>query len=125
MFKDTKKELERLEQQLLAVSSPDPDDQEFDDSPEDFYDEFDDDGIVDDELSAMLGTPRKSGSNREFSRRSAGFEEFDDAYEMDRSRYVPAPRKKSPVGMVLVAILELAVAIGLILWWAQHLGWLK
>ena len=130
MFDNPKKELERLEQQLLAASKRTPEDDEFDDLQDEFYDEADDDGIYDDELSAMLSG--KSYVNfddrraaQDFSRRSAGFDADMEDYELERDRYVPAPKKKSNAGMVLVAVLELAVAIGLILWWAQHLGWLK
>ena len=130
MFDDPKKELERLEQQLLAAARPEPEDEEFDDLQEEYYDDYEEDEDCDEELLAMLSGTRKVNFDerrkaQKLSRRSAGFDADLEEYEMERDRYVPAPKKKSLAGMVFVAVLELAVAIGLILWWAQHLGWLK
>ena len=128
MFDNPKKELERLEQQLLAVSDPDPEEDEFDELLEEFYDDAEDEDIDDDELSALLNGPRSTDFDdrraaQKFSSRSAGFD--DEEYEMERDRYVPVPKKKRVGGLVFVSILELALTIGLILWWAQHLGWLE
>ena len=130
MFDNPKKELERLEQQLLAVTKQAPNDEEFDDLQEELIGEFEEDELFDDELDAILnGAGRDHFDNRraaqEFARRSAGFDADPEEDELERDRYVPAPRKKNNGALVLVAVLELAVAIGLILWWAQHLGWLK
>ena len=131
MFDNPKKELERLEQQLLAASKRAPKNQEFDDLEDEPVDEFEEDELFDDELDAILnGADSGHFDNRhaaqEFTRRSAGFDaDLEEDDELERERYVPAPRKKSNAGMVFVAVLELALAIGLILWWAQHLGWLK
>ena len=102
MFDNPKKELERLEQQLLAVEAPGEED--FDVLP-------DADDIPDDTLHTMLN------DDRAFSRRSAGFDIPDDTYEMDTDRYVPAPRKKRRGGLLLFACLVLA----LIAW---RMGWL-
>lgn len=130
MFDNPKKELERLEQQLLAANKSAPDEEEFDDPEDVLIDEYEEDDIFDDELDALLnGSGRvhfdKRRAAQDFSRRSAGFDAGFEEDELERDRYVPAPRKKSNAGMVIIAVLELAVAIGLILWWAQHLGWLE
>ena len=127
MFDNPKKELERLEQQLLAAETADLEDPAPDD--EELYDEFEADEVYDDELQALLDpdisadwTRRREAQS--FSSRAAGFDDADD-YEMDDGRYVPAPKKKSLIGWLLVALLELGLAAGLILWWLNHLGWLK
>ena len=127
MFDNPKKELERLEQQLLAVEKTDFEEPAPDD--EELYDEFEADEVYDDELQALLDpdisadwTRRREAQS--FSSRAAGFDDADD-YEMDDGRYVAAPKKKSLIGWLLVALLELGLAAGLILWWLNHLGWLK
>ena len=127
MFDNPKKELERLEQQLLAVEKTDFEEPAPDD--EELYDEFEADEVYDDELQALLDpdisadwTRRREAQS--FSGRAAGFDDADD-YEMDDGRYVPAPKKKSLIGWLPVALLELGLTAGLILWWLNHLGWLK
>ena len=127
MFDNPKKELERLEQQLLAVEKTDFEEPAPDD--EELYDEFEADEVYDDELQALLDpdisadwTRRREAQS--FSSRAAGFDDADD-YKMDDGRYVPAPKKKSLIGWLLVALLELGLAAGLILWWLNHLEWLK
>ena len=126
MFDNPKKELERLEQQLLAAEKADFEESAPDD---DFFEEFDTDEVYDDELQALLDHDMTDEWDRRrneesFSKRSAGFDDMED-YEMNSDRYVPAPKKKSLVGWLLVALLELGLAAGLILWWLNHLGWLK
>ena len=101
MFDNPKKELELLEQQLLAAEEPDA--ENFDDFSDEIYDEID------------------LEEARAFSRRSAGFDSEDDLYEMDSRRYVPVPRKKGIGGLVFVSFLELLVAAGLIAWWLRRL----
>ena len=132
MFDNPKKELERLEQQLLAAETADledpaPDDEEL--YNEELYDEFDIDEAYDDELQGLFCDDvsadwQRRREEQSFSARSAGFDDADD-YEMDTGRYVPAPKKKSLIGWLLVSLLELGLAAGLILWWLNHLGWLK
>ena len=112
MFDNPKKELERLEQQLLAAERSEPE-ADYSDVP---YEQPAVDEVLDDALYAALY------DDREFSRRSAGFDIPDEDYEMDTDRYVPAPKKKGIGGLVLIAILELILAFALIAWW---LGWLS
>ena len=97
MFDNPKKELERLEQELLAVeaSEEEPD-----------FDEFSDEEYED--------LPEE----RDFFRRSAGFDIPDGSYSMDSSRYVPAPKKKRRGGLLLIA----CVIAALIAW---RMGWLS
>jgi len=102
MFDNPKKELERLEQQLLAAEESAAED--LDGFSDEIYDEID------------------IEESYELSRRSAGFDIQDDLYEMDASRYVPAPKKKGIGGLLLIAILELGLAVALIAWW---MGWLS
>ena len=110
MFDNPKKELERLEQQLLAA--------EADDEAEDAFcnEEYDE------ALDLLLDEPSYEDDDRGFSRRAAGFDIDDTPYEMDSDRYVPAPKKKGIGGLLFIAILELLAAAGLIGWW---LGWFQ
>ena len=109
MFDDPKKALERLQEELLAAESHDP----AEDFEDEIFDSSQQDELLDDELYAVLYDDRK------LSRRSAGFEED---YEMNSDRYVPAPKKKGIGGMIFLAFLELLLAIVLFAWWQ---GWLS
>ena len=95
MFDNPKKELERLEQQLLAAEAGDAQEDDFDSSYDDRYD----------------GLPEVKG-------RAAGFDAED--YVMDDDRYVPAPRKKRAGGLLLIVFLAL-VAAGLLVF--RRMGW--
>ena len=109
MFDNPKKELERLQEQLLAAEAGA--EEEYDTLSDDYCSDSDADDILDDSLYAALY------DDQTFSRRSAGFDIPDDTYEMDTDRYVPAPRKKRRGGLLLFACLVLA----LIAW---RMGWL-
>ncbi len=91
MFDNPKKELERLEQQLLAAEQRDALEEEenlFLEDTDDFYDDL--------------------------SSRSTGFG-IDEEYIMDTDRYVPAKRK-SMGGLVFFALLLAVSATALALW---------
>ena len=110
MFDNPKKELERLEQQLLAAETDygefeeaeDEESEEFDRVYADIYDEFgrEEPYEMDEELQSMFS-------------RSAGYEE---TCVMDEDRYVPA-RKKSFRGLVTVAILLPLTVIAFVVWY--------
>ena len=118
MFDDPKKKLQWLEQQLLAAElgeedepiedeEEEPDDREFDRLYDDIYNEFgrEEPCEMDDELRSMMD-------------RSAGYEE---EYEMDEDRYVPA-RKKRGFGRLVFFALTLPLAIiALVLWYLGRL----
>ena len=99
MFDNPKKELERLEQQLLAVEA----------SEEAAFDEFSDEADDIDTIYEDLA----------FSNRSAGFNTQKNSYTMESSRYVPVPAKKRKGGWLLIVCLAI---IGLIIW---RMGWLS
>ena len=107
MFDNPKKELERLEQQLLAVDTSD-EKAVFDEFDEDtavhsFFAETDDiDAICDDLI---------------FSERSAGFDAPVKSHVMDTDRYVAVPKKKRKGGWLLIVCLIVAVI-------AWRMGWL-
>ena len=132
MFDNPKKELERLEQQLLAAEMDIDEEveEEFDDLYEDIYDEFGEEAPydVDDELESLLnGTelPIRNYSNnygapeRELYDRAAGFdtEIEEEEYHMDESRYAAPPKKKGFRGLVIFTLLQAIVIIALALWW--------
>ena len=115
MFDNPKKELERLEQQLLAAESYD-EEEDYED-PDDLYDDtedFDENESFDPELDALLngGSHVFDTTERDISRRAAG---FDADYEMDTDRYVPAPRKKN-TGLIIFALVQALAIIGFVLW---------
>ena len=112
MFDNPKKELERLQEQLLAVEAHDPV-EDFDDFSDDTFCASDPDDTLDDDLYAVLY------DDRDFARRSAGFEE---AYVMDTDRYVPAPKKRGIGKFLFFFFLVLLAAAALIAW---RQGWLK
>ena len=112
MFDNPKKELERLEQQLLAAEDFDAEDS---DPRDEIYDVFDEDEVYG-------GDAPYEEDELAFSRRSAGFVIRESPYEMDTDRYVPAPKKKGIGGLLFIAFLELLLAAGLIGWW---LGWFQ
>jgi hypothetical protein len=112
MFDNPKKELQWLEEQLLAAElgheeEPDEeeelDGEEFDRLYDDIYDEFgrEEPYEMDDELQSMLS-------------RSAGYEE---EYEMDEDRYVPAPKKRGFGRLVFFALMLPLAVIALVFWY--------
>ena len=116
MFDNPKKELERLEQQLLAAESYEEDDEIYDDFEDDMDDDFKEDEPFDEELDALLngGSARISRwDERNVSGRAAGFDADDDI--MDTDRYVPAPKKKN-TGLIIFALIQSLAIIGFVLW---------
>ena len=107
MFDNPKKELEWLEQQLLAAEDDEVEEDAIASLCDDIYDEFDAEESyeIDDEL---------------FSR-AAGFDAEEVEYYMDSDRYVPAPKKKSIWGLVIFAITLPLAIIALVLWYLWRL----
>ena len=89
MFDNPKKELERLQEQLLAAETDELQEDDVD-SPYDV-------------LSEMRS-------------RAAGFDAED--YVMDDDRYVPAPKKKGIKGLFFLFFLVL-IAAGLYIFWSM------
>lgn len=118
MFDNPKKELERLQAQLLAAESCDDDENEVPeelDEDIDLYEDFEEDEPFDEELDALLnGSSRRfDTADRNVSRRAAGFDADD--YIMDTDRYVPAPKKKG-TGLIIFALVQALAIIGFVLW---------
>jgi len=117
MFDDPKKELERLQQQLLAAEEP------IEEDPEDLFEDIDeaafcDDELYDDELQTLLtgGTlRRRADPNRDVSGRATGYDADD--YEMDPGRYVAPPKKKG-IGCLASFALTLALFVIALVGWA-------
>ena len=115
MFDNPKKELERLQEQLLEAerkpAAPEYPDVLSDDDldiilndPELFPEEEEDDSLLYEQQT--LG-------------RSAGFD-ADVTYEMDDRRYVAPPKKRGMGCFVFIAVLEAILAIALAAWWLGH-----
>ena len=118
MFDNPKKELERLQAQLLAAESCDDDENEVPeelDEDIDLYEDFEEDEPFDEELDALLnGSSRRfDAADRNVSYRASGFDADD--YVMDTDRYVPAPRKKN-TGLIVFALAQALAIIGFVLW---------
>ena len=115
MFDNPKKELERLQEQLLAAERK----PEVTEDPEDFSDDF----LLDDpELFSEDIEEEEDYSflyEQKTLSRSAGFD-ADATYEMDDSRYVAPPKKKGMGCFVFIAVLEAILAIALAAWWLGH-----
>lgn len=117
MFDNPKKELERLQEQLLAAESKN--DEEFDDFSKDIMEELEEeDRLYDAELDALLsGTDRRTRRRSEagdVSGRATGFDADD--YEMDSDRYVPAPKKRSIGCLTFFGLLQAIAVIFVIAW---------
>ena len=115
MFDNPKKELERLQAQLLAAEATD--EAEFEDFSEEI-EEITEDEFYDAELDALLnGTTARSRRHdevRDISGRATGFDADD--YVMDTSRYVPAPKKKGIGCLTAFGLFQAFAVIGLIAW---------
>lgn len=129
MFDDPKKELERLEQQLLAAEREETDDEDFDSLYEDIYEEFSEEESFDedDELLLLLNhtdVPIRNHANNygtDLYGRAAGFDADEEYYDMDEDRYVAAPKKKGIRGLLIIACLEAVAIIALAAWWLGRL----
>ena len=115
MFDNPKKELERLQAQLLAAENDYEEDEVLDELEEDIFEEFAEDEPFDEELDALLsGSSRRfDAADRNVSYRASGFDADD--YIMDTDRYVPAPRKKN-TGLIVFALAQALAIIGFVLW---------
>lgn len=116
MFDNPKKELERLEQQLLAAEEVDEED--FEDLQDDILDEFNEEEPCDDELYTLLSGSapvRAEEPDWDFVHCSAGFDADVEEYEMDEDRYVPVPRKKNGC-LIVFALVQALVVIGLVVY---------
>ena len=132
MFDNPKKELERLEQQLLAAEI-DEEDEDFESLYDEIYDEFgaEESYEVDEELKRMLNytdVPIRNYSNnygqsdRDVAGRAAGFDADEEDYYMDTERYVASPKKKKGIrGLLVLACLEAIAIIALAVWWLGRL----
>ena len=98
MFDNPKKELERIQEQLLAAEEP-----AAGDFSDEIYDEID------------------LNDDSDFIVRSAGFDADIEEYEMDTSRYVPAPKKKRMGKLFFMILLVLTAALAFVAW---RQGWL-
>ena len=116
MFDDPKKELERLQEQLLAAEARNEED--FEEISEEYY-EDEEDELYDEELDAIVTgraprLRRHADSGRDVSGRATGFDADD--YEMDTDRYVPSPKKKGIGCLAAFGIFQAIAVIALIGW---------
>ena len=114
MFDNPKKELDRLQAQLLAAEErgkkhvDESTDEEFDLLYNEIYEEFgrEEPYEMDSELAAML-RPRR---------------EDDDEVLLDEERYVPGVKEKSLKGLVIFGLAQALIVIVLALWWIGRLS---
>jgi len=115
MFDNPKKELERLQEQLLAVEAKK--EEEFEDFSDDIYEEPEDE-FYDEELEALLSgkapRPRRYDGDQDVAGRAAGFDADD--YVMDTDRYVPAPKKKGIGCLAAFGLFQAFAVIALVAW---------
>ena len=106
LFDDPKKELERLQQQLLAAEMAPPE-EDIDDFSDEIYEEFGDEFSFEEENDLSLYG------------RAAGFdaETEEEEYYMDEDRYAAPPKKKGFRGLVIFALLQAILIIALVTWW--------
>ena len=117
MFDDPKKALERLQEQLLAAESrEEPED--IDDLLEEIEETSDqDDTFYDEELDTLLNGGKlrhRIAPELDVSRRATGYDADD--YEMDSSRYVAPPKKKTSGCLTAFALVLAIVVCATALW---------
>ena len=143
MFRRSDRELEALQQELLAVEEEEYEEEEWEEEFEDEaydeeYDEFDDDepdyedGFESDyeeeytqeQFQRQVSSRYGRGSPRKFDDDDFFDEGFDDTDVLFRKDYKKAKRKKRrrTFGLLLLAVLELG-AIGAILLW--FMSWIQ
>ncbi|MBR5126690.1 MAG: hypothetical protein IKU68_08140 [Oscillospiraceae bacterium] len=133
MFDDPKKELRRLQEQLLAEEEDDYEEyEEEDEDVEDYDDDLDLDAIdellEDDEEEEEpryhnFANRYGRGSPKEFDYLEDD-DEFDDDAVLYREDYRRGKRKKKKgnLGWVIIAFLEVIAIAAIALWW---LSWMK
>lgn len=129
MFDDPKKELRRLEQELLAA--------EYEEEPEEQEEEFgsgfafeEDDWLQ--EAKTLIGEeeeiPIRNHANGYGTRPRNYAVDFDrtvyDDEEMDEDKavFVDEPKPKGIGGLVLLALLEVLGIVAIVWWWIQWLA---
>ena len=125
MFDNPEKELERLEEELLAAEDKDDDFERF---YAEIYGEFGAAPAAEEAPQEQIDQPRQEGRNyangygtrpeKPVTRR----EETAEDYEDTDSRSVPVrKKKKGNGGLVLLACLECLGIIGVVLWWVLRI----
>ena len=114
MFDNPKKELERLEQQLLAAEMDEPM-EETEEVFDDLYDE------INDEFSEEAFYGEDEDSYDDLYGRAAGFDADEEAYYMDEDRYAAPPKQKGFRGLVIFALAQAILIIALVTWWLGRL----
>ena len=106
MFDDPKKELDRLQRELLAVEAP-PEVEEDDSDPEEvFY-----------EMKEFLDRGDWDGSDREPLFRSYAREEPLDEEPEEAEVPPPEPKKGGIGGLVIAVALETLALLAILAWW--------
>lgn len=121
MFDDPKKELERLEEELLAADNKDD---EFERFYADIFDEFG----AQPKAEKPAAQPLKEGRNyangygtRPEKAAPRKEETAEDYQDTDRRSVPVRKKKKGNGGLVLLAILECLGIIGVVLWWVLRI----
>ncbi len=150
MFKDTEKELKRLEEELLAEEEQDEAVEEMDEAYEDTYDEdweemFDqgsDENVQkEDNWQDMTqifygGDPDWQDKTRVFNvdalqaQQQAAQSSAGNIYNADKTdedlesygQQVQEPARKSLTGLVVTAVLLTAGILGVVIWWLVRFG---
>ncbi len=112
MFDDPRKELERLERELLAAEEEPPLEETYED-PEEALEE----------MKAFLAEEDWEESRREpLYRRYSTEPEEDTPSRPEKSSPVPAERKrKRNGGLILILLIETVALLGVIAWWLRWL----
>ncbi len=149
MFKDTEKELKRLEEELLAEEELDEETEELDDAQQETYDDTEDwDGMFeqdeaeepqeDMDMTRIFygGEPDWQDRTRVFNvdalqaQQEAQEHCADHIYNADNTdedlqdyaSQVEEPARKSMTGLVVTAMLLTAGILGVVIWWLIRFG---
>lgn len=129
MFDDPKKELRRLEQELLAA--------EYEDEPEEQEAEFGSEFVFEEEdwlreAKALIGEeeeiPIRNHANGYGTRPGNYAADFDrtvyddEEPDEDKAVFVDEPKSKGIGGLVLLALLEVLGIVAIVWWWVQWLS---
>lgn len=111
MFDNPRKDLQRLQQELLAAEDPEWEEEEE-------YEEYEDSEETLHEMKEFLAREDWEEEEREPLYRSYtdGYEEGDEE-EWEENDVEPAPKKKGMGGLIAAIILETLAVLAMVLWW--------
>lgn len=112
MFDNPQRDLQRLQQELMAAEHPEWEAEEEDEEEE----PEEDSEVVYHEMKAFLAREDWEEEEREPLYRSYTEEAFDEE-DWEEEYAEPAPKKKGTGGLIAAIILEALAVLAMVMWW--------